>query len=457
MQSDNPLYNVGIIEDDVLERFLKMNHIFTTLMFVMLVLSLYSCSRIDSIFVDTPEEEYYDTKIVYLIPIYGQSLAIVGEADRITSYCRYPNTCGNTTSLNLIFTGNEDSSYGLIESFAENYEKCHSVSAVNHNYLVVSFATGDGATSIVELGKGSNNYGELLSLIKIAYENATSHEMELIVPAFCWVQGEHDRYGAYTSDYRGDLVQLRVDLDSDIKAITQQTRDVHCIVYQTNQLSLANFNVSTPFMPNNYESGKNGALIIVPQAQYELIRDDQYFHASTPIYPMSYVTSPNGMMIHIDGPSQKLLGYYEGLAAERIVDGDSMGIGLYVTKVIKLDRRHIVLKLHVPSPPLVIDTVAVKEVDHYGFSVITSNNKNIISSVEISQNPNSTQSIHIKTSSDCTGAKLRYGVNGTNGVSGHKDGSRGNIRDSQGISQKATINGEQVEMHNWLYFFEETL
>lgn len=424
---------------------------------VILAMSLYSCSGIDNTLIETPEDVYNTNKIVYLIPVYGQSLAIGGEAERITNYCRYPNTCGNTTALDLSFTGNEVSSYGLIEGFAENYEKCHSGSPVSPNYMVVSFAAGDGATSIVGLGKGTTNYEGLLSLIKTAYDNATSTEMELIVPAFCWVQGEHDRYGTYTSDYKGDLAQLRVDLDSDIKAITHQTKDVHCIVYQTNQLSLANINASKPFKPNNYESGDNGALIIVPQAQYELIRNNKYFHASTPIYPMSFVTSPNGMMIHIDGPSQKLLGYYEGLAAERIVDGDGAGIGLYVTEIKKLDRKHIELKLHIPSPPLVIDDVSVKEVAHYGFSVITPNNKNIISKVEISWNPNSTQSIFITTSSDCTGAKIRYGINGTDGASGYELGSRGNIRDSQGVYHKAYINGEQVEMHNWLYFFEETL
>ena len=193
----------------------------------------------------------------------------------------------------------------------------------------------------------------------------------------------------------------------------------------------------------------------VPQAQYELIRDNALFHASTPIYMMAYYISSNGYAIHITNESQRLMGYYEGLQAQRLITGGS-DIGLYVSSVEKIDSTHIKLNIHTPCPPLVIDTEQVYEVAGYGFSVITSNNENILQSVTIAPNHFSEQAIIIETSSDCTGAKVRYGVNGTIAInsSGFKTGSRGNIRDSQGLEYMADINGKKVPMHNWLYFFE---
>lgn len=395
-------------------------------------------------------ERVYKYNKVYLIPVYGQSLALGSEASLITSFCRFPENCGNTTSLDLSFSGQESSSFGLIESFCDNFSKEERKSVEDIDFKVVSFASGTGSTSITGLKKGTTNYSNLIAQITAAKNNG----YKVIVPAFCWVQGEEDRNDA-VNDYKGELAQLRIDLDADIKSITGQTQDVHCIVYQTNQLSLLNLLNPGYFAPNNYKSGANGgACITVPQAQYELIRDNQYFHASTPIYPLSFVVSPNNQMIHIDSQSQKLMGYYEGLAAKRLVDGHGYNIGLIATNVTKIDSTHIKLTLSTPCPPVVIDTKFVKEVANYGFSVIKSNNTNIISNVQIDNNHFSGTDIIITTSSDCTGAKLRYGINGTDGKSGFSQGSRGNIRDSQGDSYTAYINGKRVRLDNWLYFFE---
>lgn len=83
---------------------------------------------------------------------------------------------------------------------------------------------------------------------------------------------------------------------------------------------------------------------------------------------------------------------------------------------------------------LLFDTVQVSKAEHYGFSVINSANKDIISSVQISD-----FAITINCSQTAVDSKIRYGVNGDYMKSGRFHGPRGNLRDDFG---------------NWCYQFE---
>ena len=405
---------------------------------------------IDNIVVNSVFDINVNNSRVLLFPVYGQSLAIGGDAVPITTYCRFPNNCANDNTLGLRFDQvHETSIYGLVESYVDFKGQEDRVPAIKQTDRIASFSSGQGSTPISGLVKGTTLYNNLISAITTAYNNRARNAM--IIPAFCWVQGEGDTNNGVDYYYNA-LSQLRVDLDADIKAITGQSEDVHCILYQTNQLCPA---TNSNWDASKYASGAGGALMEGSvTAQWKLIKDSAYFHASSPVYPMTFVVSSNGAIIHINGMSQKLLGYYEGLATKRLMDGHGNDIGLYVTNVTKVDSTHIRLSLHVPAPPIVVDTESVFETDNYGFSVITESNQNIISNVNIERNNLGSSSILITTSTDCTNAKIRYGVNGIKGHSGYDKGPRGNIRDSQGLWYKADINGVTVPMHNWLLFFE---
>ena len=410
-------------------------------------------SSIDNVIIDTGLLNNVNTKRILLFPVYGQSLAIGGDATPITTYCRFPKNCTNTNNLALQFGQSlETSVYGLVESYVDFKGQEDRIPAVRQNDKIASFSSGQGSTPISGLEKGTTLYSNLLSAITTSYNSRGQNK--LIVPAFCWIQGEGDLDNG-VQYYIDALSQLREDLDEDIKAITGQTEDVHCIVYQTNQLCPGS---TSPWSPGKYESGSGGARFdgsVV--AQWKLVRDSQYFHLSSPVYPMDFVVSPNGARIHISGMSQKYLGYYEGLAAKRLVDGHGDDIGLYVTSVTKVDNTHIRIALHAPCPPVVFDVENVEQVSHYGFSVITEEDTDIVSDVAIERNNFGTTNILITTSANCSGAKLRYGYNGTKGYSGYKQGPRGNVRDSQGLWYKAQINNIDLPMHNWLMFFEEII
>lgn len=386
-----------------------------------------------------------------LIPVYGQSLAIGGDTTRLTTSFIYPYKSGNQPNLTTSFSEDKEiSSNGLVDSLVENYTDNKVCASRIKIPKIVSFASGQGSTSIMGLKKGTANYQTLLTKIQTAYDTATSEGKELIVPAFCWVQGEDDRVNGYTNNYKAELIQLRQDLDADIKRITGQSEDVHCIVYQTNQLAV--LSTDSTFNPNSYDSVQ-AARMVVPNAQYELIRDNKYFHPSSPVYPMNFYVSSNGAMIHITSESQRLLGYYEGIAACRLLTKENAN-GLYVKNVVKIDSTHVKLELRVPCPPVVIDTESVNAVENYGFSIITQNNENILTDVSIVTNHKYLCEILLTTSQDCSDSKVRYACNGQVGKSGREYGARGNIRDSQGELYKAIIGQEQKQLDNWLYAFD---
>ena len=120
----------------------------------------------------------------------------------------------------------------------------------------------------------------------------------------------------------------------------------------------------------------------------------------------------------------------------KIIKGGHKVYGL-TPRSISAEKNDILIHMNVPCPPMVIDTVSVMPIDHYGFSVISKNNENIISSVKIEGD-----TIRLscsKTPQDC---KVRYAVNGERMKSGRLHGPRGNLRDSQHTS-------------NWCYQFDE--
>lgn len=387
------------------------------------------------------------------VPIYGQSLAIGGDTTRLTTAAEFPDITLNTENLTNSFSENkETSNNGLLDSFVENYASIGKTAREFIASKIVSFYSGQGSSPITALKKGTTPYANFISQITTAYNTAVSQSKSFVIPAFCWIQGEGDRMGEYTTNYKSELLQLRADLDADIKAITGQEVDVNCIVYQTNQLSVLTTGTEGQFNPLSFDPYV--ARTAVMTAQYELIRDNQYFHASSPIYTMDFYVSSNGARIHITNVSQRFLGYYEGITLARLLLGWGTTDGLIVSSVTKQDTTHLIVNLSVPCSPVVFDTEAVKEVAHYGFTCVTSGGSDIISDVEIIENRFGVCKIKITTSANCTGAKLRYACNGDAGYSGWERGARGNVRDSQGQLFKAKVGDTFFPLDNWLYGFE---
>ncbi|WP_316820120.1 sialate O-acetylesterase [Pedobacter gandavensis] len=392
-------------------------------------------------------------KRVLAIPVYGQSLALGEEAIRITDF----DTLTSETN-HMVVTENLDENFGYhsdthlkqwlkkmmnarersfelsVYGMAELTSKYLLKKGMGDSVLIATFPGGKGATGINEMSKGSKAYKKFLEEIKGAYKKASNIGWDFVMPAFCWMQGEDDIVWGKSSNYKKDLKRFQADLNKDIKAITKQREDVVCILYQTNCLTLAD-----DFNATSYNCKETA----IPQAQLDLISEDKMFTASGPTYPYSFVNE----RVHIDGISQKRIGYMAGLSLIRLLESKPSN-GL-IPKKFTVSGDTILIKFDVPTPPLVLDTTNVKYADHFGFSVIDPSNNNILEKVLLKNDV-----VKLCCKKSPLGAKARYAVNGTKNKSGFKHGPRGNLRDSQGKKISLPINKMIYPLHNWCYQFD---
>ena len=122
--------------------------------------------------------------------------------------------------------------------------------------------------------------------------------------------------------------------------------------------------------------------------------------------------------------------------------------GLYPIKAEASDNT-IIIHFQVPVPPLQLDTINVNKAPHYGFGVITNDNRDILQSVSLEDN-----TIRLTCSEAIDQCKVRYAINGEKKKSGNLKGPRGNLRDAQGDHYQTTIMGKAYPLHNWCYQFD---
>ena len=404
---------------------------------LLLVLALISCQNID------------EHKTVICIPVYGQSLALGVEAQRITDFDSLANYADGR-----IVTENMDHHFGYfnispLKQYAKKvlrYQKDSNELTVysmaewlaDHtggDTLICIFPCGRDGTIIADLGKRSETYNKLLHDTETAYQSAHKRGWDFVMPALCWMQGETDVTSYPGTDYQQLLLQFVKDINQDVKSITGQQQDIEIICYQSNPVTRAK-----DFNPLAYECSETS----VPNTQLELVRDHPAFHASGPTYPYDVVHD----IIHIDGTSQKKHGVLAALAALDILKHQKHQRGLLPLKA-QCHDREIIIDFNIPCPPLTFDTIQVTNPGHYGFSVITPDNRNVVENVILQDGR-----VHLLCSECPKDCRVRYAVNGDKMVSGRLHGPRGNLRDSQGDSITIAIQGKTYPIHNWCYQFD---
>lgn len=395
-------------------------------LFFFIVLLLAAC---------TQKQEGH--KVVVCIPVYGQSLALGEEAERITDFdtlAAYAN--------GRIVTENLDHDFGYFEhddlkKFAKkmiNYQRRsfelsiytmaqRLADQLGEDTLICTFPGGQGATMIKDLGKGTLPYKEFMEDIETAYQEAMAKGWDFVVSAICWMQGETDIADYPNTNYQQLLLQTWKDMNEDIRLITNRPDTISFICYQPNPVARAN-----KFKANNFQCRETA----VPQTFVHLLRNNKWFWASGPTYPYTCV----GERIHIDAIGQQHIGELAARSAIGILKGQTRNKGLIPIKLSN-ENQDVIIHFNVPSSPLVLDTLQVNKADNYGFSVITKDNRNIALATTLEGD-----SIRITCSEKPVDCKIRYAVNGDYMKSGNLHGPRGNLRDSNG---------------NWCYQFDEPL
>ena len=412
---------------------MKIKFLFT----IFAVIAIVSCH-------DTDEH-----KTVICIPVYGQSLALGEDAQRITDFDSLAKYAEGR-----IVTENMDHCFGYFDlsatkqfakKIAHHQKRSFELSVYSmaewladhtgKDTVICIFPGGQDGTIIANLGKGSTPYQKLIRDIETAYKSAQSKGWDFAVPAICWMQGETDINSYPDTNYCELFLQFSKDLNDDVKQIIGQKKDVEIICYQANALTRAPY-----FNAFSYNCPETE----VPQTQLELVRNNPIFHASGPTYPYDCVNE----IIHIDGVSQKKHGMLAALSAMDILKRQKNPRGLFPIKT-ECHDTEVIISFNVPCPPLNLDTTEVTNPGNYGFNVITPNNRDIVKGVSIQDNQ-----VHILCNESPNGCRVRYAVNGDKMKSGRLHGPRGNLRDSQGDSITITIQGKSYPIHNWCYQFD---
>lgn len=388
-------------------------------------------------------------KVVVCIPVYGQSLALGEEAVRITDFDDFSNKFKGR-----IVTENIDNKFGYFDGNMLkqkvkkyfHYRKrsfelsIYSMSAslasqLGEDTVICTFPGGQGATALKQLSKGTAPYSRFLSDIERAHRLAREGGADFFVPAICWMQGESDIADYPETCYKDLLKKFEEDINQDVKAITHQTIPVRIICYQANALSRGE-----KYRANTFDCTETS----VPQAFVELLQEDSLFWASGPTYPYKVVREA----VHIDAIGQQHIGQLAANSALSILRKETRQKGL-IPEYLHTKDSVIVIHFNVPCPPLVLDTTNVSKADNYGFSVINTQNEDIIYTISLDS-----CDVKIKCLSSPIGCKVRYAVNGDYMKSGNLHGPRGNLRDSQGDKKTFTISNQKYPVYNWCYQFD---
>lgn len=373
-------------------------------------------------------------KVVICIPVYGQSLALGEEAERITNFdmlSAYADGRIVTENLDHHFGYFDNNDIKKIAKRLLRYKKRSFelsiynmakiiADSIGSDTIICIFPGGQGATTISNLSKGTTPYQHFVDDIRTAYHKSKKKGWDFYIPAICWMQGESDIVDYPKTNYQKMLKKIWKDMNADIIKITRQKDSIPFICYQANSLSRANY-----FKANNYSCKETK----VPQAFVNLLNHDKWFWASGPTYPYTCVND----IIHIDAEGQQQIGKLAALSVLRILKGETKNFGL-VPKQITTYKNEVTVLFNVPQPPLKLDTINVRKVENYGFSVITPNNMNIATGITIDGDV-----VHITCSQSPDSCHVRYAVNGEHMKSGKLHGPRGNLCDHKG---------------NWCYMFD---
>lgn len=380
-------------------------------------------------------QKNYDHKTVLCIPVYGQSLALGEEAERMTDFdslAAYADGSIVTEELDHSFGYFENDNFKhWIKKTAGYQKRAYELSVykmaqvltdqIGEDTLICIFPGGQGATAIANLSKGTLPYQRFIENIQSAYETAQERGWDFIVPAICWMQGESDIVDYPRTIYHDMLTQIWKDMNNDILQITQQKDSIPFICYQANSLTRAE-----QFKANSYVCRETE----VPQTFVNLLRDNKHFWASGPTYPYTCVNEK----IHIDAQGQQTIGELAARSVIGILRGAERFRGLIPTQT-EADKDTVIIHFNTSSI-LALDTIQVRKAEHYGFSVINKENKNIIQKVVLDSS-----NVKLTCSESPIGCRIRYAVNGDYMKSGNQHGPRGNLRDSEG---------------NWCYQFDLT-
>lgn len=298
-------------------------------------------------------------------------------------------------------------------------------------FTLHAIASGEGRQNVANLSKGSFYYKRFMNDIQTANSIAAGQGKTFSVGAIGWTQGEQDYDDGTTYDvYEAALLQLNIDTNADIRAITGQQNVIPFIVGQTSSQNRTTASMNDP---------------VVALAQLDACINNPNFTLASPMYMLDFI----GDNTHMDSTNYRILASYYGYAMKKFLM-DGVKNFIYPARA-HLSGNFVTITFNVPVMPLVFDTVRVADPGGFGFSAKDSAGTAItVNTVEIISGNT------VKIGCANPPSSISYAINGKAKRAGRLLGPRGCLRDSQGNTIIFDPGGTNWPLHNWAPIFELT-
>lgn len=299
-----------------------------------------------------------------------------------------------------------------------------------------SAATGKDIASI---GLGTRPYANGLADVQRLSALAEQAGGAIVVQGISFIHGESDRTEkSDPSIYINRAKQLVDDTNRDWRSATRQTQPIR---YGIMQMSANALGRSSPIVQAQYDL----ALGADPHPLVDLIGPRYPFPLNN-MYP-----KPPGDGLHLSSAGYVMMGEYIAKWRRQTFINGAKWLPLYPTEIsFSANRQMVNLFLHIPKPPLAIDTDSLPQgvAENYGLSFHDDCGavKIAVNGVAIS-GPKLIQ-IRLNGPSSCSNPKLEAAWDGVYLRDDSASGAWTNIRDSD-----QTISRSGNKLYNWLVSF----
>jgi hypothetical protein len=298
----------------------------------------------------------------------------------------------------------------------------------SHDLLISQHGIGGQPYSAIKKGGTTTCYADGLAQAKAGHDLAVAAGKSYVIRAVTNVHGESDHV-ALNAAYEANLLQWQADYETDAKVLSGQAESVPMLHSQIS--SWTRFNSSTtsqiPAAQLAAHVDSAGKVVLVG-AKYHLPYVADGVHLTTEGYQ------------HMGEDYAKVYRrvILEGKAWEPVRPKTVTRAGAVVT-----------VTMHVPAPPLVLDTTLVTDPGKFGFEWADDGPATpTVTSVALS-GPD-TVVVTLSAAPTAAHPRLRYAYTGTAGaLAGPTTGPRGNLRDSD-----ATPSRNNYKLYNWCVHFE---
>ncbi len=302
------------------------------------------------------------------------------------------------------------------------------VGQTSHDLLVSQHGIGGQPYSALKKGGTTACYANGMAQAKAGHDLSVAAGKSYVIRAVTNVHGESDHIALNTA-YEANLLEWQADYETDAKALTGQTEGVPMLHSQISSWTrFANSTTSAIPAAQLAAHVHSGGKVVLVGAKYHLPYVADGVHLTTEGYQ------------HMGEDYAKVYRrvILEGKAWEPVRPKTVTRAGAVVT-----------VTMHVPAPPLVLDTTLVTDPGKFGFEWADDGPSTpTVTSVALSGDD--TVVVTLSAAPTAANPRLRYAYTGTGGaLAGPTTGPRGNLRDSD-----ATPSRNGYKLYNWAVHFE---